>query len=48
MIYRSGSYIETEQPPLVDETIWAIVNLEITDGGAAYQELLHTLGATAS
>ncbi len=48
VIYRDGTYIDASQPPQVDETIWAIINLEITDGGDAYQQLLHTLGAAPS
>ncbi|WP_165759272.1 hypothetical protein [Mycolicibacter senuensis] len=45
VIYRDGTYMDTGQPPPVDETVWAIINLEITDGGDAYQQLLRTLGA---
>ncbi len=46
VIYRSGAYIDTAQPPAMAEDIWAIVDLELAGGGDAYQELLRTLAAT--
>lgn len=47
-IYRGGHYTDTDQPPTMSADIWAIVNLNITDGGDAYQQLLRTLDATAT
>jgi hypothetical protein len=48
VIYRGGSYIDTAEPPAVTEGVWAIVDLDIIEGGDAYQELLRTIEASPS
>jgi hypothetical protein len=48
VIYRGGSYIDAAVPPAVSEGVWAIVDLDIIEGGDAYQELLRTLEASPS
>ncbi|SIE24247.1 Uncharacterised protein [Mycobacteroides abscessus subsp. massiliense] len=41
--FRGGDYIDSAKPPALSDDIWAVVNLDILDGGDAYQSLMATL-----
>lgn len=49
IIHRDGTYHDGQPPTRAQwrqgsrSPIWAVVDLEIVDGGDAYQELLRTL-----
>lgn len=43
IIFRGGDYTDSAAPPVVSGDIWAVVNLDMLDGGDAYQALLATL-----
>lgn len=52
IIYRGGDYRDEEHPPSFDgayerRNIWAVIHLDIVDGGDAHQALLRTLRAEA-
>lgn len=44
IIYRGGNYEDVSGPaPQISDDAWAVLNLDIVEGGSAYQELLRTL-----
>ena len=43
IVFRGGDYIDSSEMPVLSENVWAVINLEILDGGDAYQALLSTL-----
>ena len=47
VFYRGGTYQDVSHAPKVDGRdhgiVWAVINLEILEGGDAYQALLRTL-----
>ncbi|MDM3929249.1 hypothetical protein [Mycobacterium avium] len=43
IVFRGGDYIDSPEMPVLSENMWAVINVEILDGGDAYQALLNTL-----
>lgn len=44
VFWRGGTYQDVVVPPAVDDNgVWAVINLDILDGGDAYQALLRTI-----